>query len=310
MSLTLQQSTEICRLLADTSRLRLLTLLEAHELTAAELTEVTGLAQSRVSTHLARLKRAGLVRQRRAGGAALYNAADGGDSALKSVWELLRDRLTDAQARLDRERAAQVVRARKPSSTWAESVAGRMELHYSPGRTWEATARALIGLLQLGDVADIGSGDGVLAELIAERARSITCVDVSATVIEAARERLAPYPHVRFLEADMHALPLTSGVYDHVFLMHALTYTREPKKVLHEAARVLKAGGRLVLATLNEHKHRATMEAYDHVNLGIAPPALRKLLEGCGLTVETCRVTSREPRPPYFEVVTALARRP
>ena len=60
MSLSLEQGTALCRLLADASRLRLLLLLDAHELTVAELTQITRLAQSRVSTHLARLQRAGI----------------------------------------------------------------------------------------------------------------------------------------------------------------------------------------------------------------------------------------------------------
>jgi SAM-dependent methyltransferase len=311
MSLTLEQSTALCRLLADASRLRLLVLLEAQELTVAELTRVTRLAQSRVSTHLARLQRAGLVQQRREGAAAYYAAtAAGRDSAVGGVWNLLREQLTDAQVRVDRERAAGVVRARKRAQTWAESVAGRMERHYSPGRTWEATARALIGVLQLGDVLDLACGDGVLAELLAERAHSITGVDISATLIGAARERLKPHPNVRLLEADMHALPLEAGRFDHVFLMHALAYTRRPLEVLREATRVLRPNGRLVVAALNAHPHKATMQSYDHVNLGVAPAALRKLLEQAGLEVEACRVTSREERPPYFEVVTALSRKP
>ncbi|SEQ66761.1 ArsR family transcriptional regulator [Solimonas aquatica] len=308
MSLSLDQSTALCSLLSDASRLRLLLLLEQTELSVAELTEITGLAQSRVSTHLARLKRAQLVQDKRAGNAAYYSAATQ-DEETGALWQLLRARLDDSLLRLDRERAEQVVAARKHGQTWAESVAGRMELHYSPGRTWEATARALIGLLTLGEVADIGSGDGVLAELIAEHAHSVTCVDISATVIAAARKRLARLPSVRFVEADMHALPLPSGHYDHVFLMHALAYTREPKLVLQEAARLLKPGGRLVLAALAEHRHEETMRAYDHVNLGISPEQLRRKLGAVGLSVESCRISSHEPRPPYFGVVTALARK-
>lgn len=308
MSLTLDQGTELCSLLSDASRLRLLLLLEAHELSVAELTEVTGMAQSRVSTHLARLKRAGLVQDKRAGNAAFYSAT-GAEGEAGALWGLLRPRLDDAQLRLDREHADQVVAARKRGQTWAESVAGRMELHYSPGRTWEATARALIGLLELGDVVDLACGDGVLSELLAGQARSVTGVDISATVVAAARKRLGHVANVRFVDADMHALPLPTAAFDHVFLMHALAYTREPKRALTEAARLLRPGGRLVIAALAEHRHEETKRAYDHVNLGIAPAALKKLLSGCGLAVDACRVTSREDRAPYFEVVTALARK-
>ncbi|MCI0749649.1 MAG: class I SAM-dependent methyltransferase, partial [Nevskiales bacterium] len=127
--------------------------------------------------------------------------------------------------------------------------------------------------------------------------------------IAAARQRLHAYPHVHLLEADMHALPLESGRFDHVFLMHALAYTRKPQAALAEAACQLRAGGRLVITALNRHRHKATMQAYDHVNLGFTPADLRQWLKNAGLSVELCRVTSHEERPPYFEVITAIARR-
>lgn len=308
MSLSLAASTEWCALLADASRQRLLLLLEAHELSVAELTEITGLAQSRVSTHLARLRSAGLVQDRRVGAQAFYSAAETGGEA-GSLWQSLKVLLDDAQARLDAERAQQLISARKHGQSWADSVAGRMELHYSPGRTWEVTARALAGLIELGDVLDIGSGDGVLAELIAAHARSVSCVDLSNAVVAAARKRLAPLSNVTVQQADMHALPQAERSFDHVFLMHALTYTREPQQALNEAARVLRAGGRLIVSTLNAHKHEAAMQVYDHVNLGLAPARLRRMLESAGLRVEQCEVASRESRPPFFEVVSALATR-
>jgi 2-polyprenyl-3-methyl-5-hydroxy-6-metoxy-1,4-benzoquinol methylase/biotin operon repressor len=309
MKLSIAQSTELWRLLADASRLRLLLLLEAHPLSVAELTEITGLAQSRVSTHLAKLKRAGLVETTRSGSGALY-ALNPDRSRAAELWAVMRERLDDPQAQLDRERASEVVRVRKHGQTWAESVAGRMELHYSPGRTWEATARALIGLLDLGDVLDIASGDGVMAELLAEHARSVTCVDISTKVLAAARKRLGEPSNVTFSQADMRALPYRDESFDHVLLMHALTYAKQPDAVLAEAARCLRPGGRLVVATLHVHHHAAAMQAYDHVNLGFTPDVLARGLRRAGLTVDVCRVTSRDPRPPYFEVLTALARRP
>jgi SAM-dependent methyltransferase len=308
MNLTLEQSTALYSLLADASRLRLLLLLESHELSVAELTEITGLAQSRVSTHLSRLKRAGLVQDKRVGAAALYSAHGNGDQA-QAAWDFLRGRIVDAQARLDLERAEELIRTRKHGQTWAESVAGRMELYYSPGRTWEATSRALIGLMEFGDVLDLACGDGVMAELVAGHARSITCVDISPTVIAAARKRLASFSNVRFHEGDMHALPFKAASYDHVFAMHALSYSQDPKKLLKEASRLLRPKGRLVVAALNAHHHEAAMQSYDHVNLGVSPDQLRRLLEQSGFAVEMCQITSRESKPPYFEVVTALARK-
>lgn len=308
MKLSIEQSSELSRLLADPSRLRLLLLLEIHALSIAELTEITGLAQSRVSTHLSRLKRVGLVQDQRTGGAALYALNDDGGEAAE-LWRTLRERLDDPQARLDRERAEEVVLSRKSGQTWAESVAGRMELHYSPGRTWEATARALIGLLNLGDVLDLASGDGVLAELLAVHARSVTCVDISAKVLAAARKRLRAQANVSFCRTDMSALPFADAQFDHVFLMHALSYAQQPTVVMKAAAKMLRPSGRLVLASLNAHRHEVARDAFDHVNLGMSAAHLRKGLEQAGLTVEFCEITSRDPRPPYFEVVTALARR-
>ena len=305
--ISLGQGTQLYRLLGDPSRLRLLALLERHELSVAELTEITGLAQSRVSTHLSRLKRAGLVRDQRQGAAALYSAAERGRT--EEIWQTLRERLDDPILNLDLERAEQVLLARRSGQTWAESVAGRMDLHYSPGRTWESTARALIGLLDLGDTLDIASGDGVLAELINERATSVTCVDISATVLGAARKRLHGAARVSFCRSDMHRLPFAEASFDHVFAMHALPFAQHPSKVIAEAARVLRPGGRLVIATLAAHRHEAARQVYDHANLGQTPATLSQWLTASGLGVETCRISSKEARPPYFEVITALARR-
>lgn len=308
--LSIGLSTDACRLLADASRVRLLLLLEAYNLSAAELSQITGLAQSRVSTHLSRLKRAGLVIDQRTAGAALYSAGPAGtDGAAGAIWRLLQPQLDDAQARVDRERAGEVVRRRHLGQTWAESVAGRMELHYSPGRSWEATARALMQLLQLGDVLDLASGDGVIAELLVPHARHVTCVDISAAVIAAAQRRLSAHANVDFHQGDMHHLPFADGRFDQIFALHALSYSPDPPRLLHEAARVLRPGGHLVLAALRRHQHAETQRAFDHANLGLEVAELRDLIQSAGLQVLECSVTSRESRPPYFEVISALARR-
>jgi ArsR family transcriptional regulator len=176
--------------------------------------------------------------------------------------------------------------------------------------TWEALARSVLPLFETGDVLDVASGDGVLAELLAPHARRYVCVDASPRVVEAATERLRRYPNVEVREADMHALPFADGSFDLVVLMHALTYAAKPAQAVAEAARVLKPGGRLLLSSLARHEHRATVEAYGHANLGFTAKELRRFADKAGLKLQTADTVTREKRPPHFEVVSLIASRP
>ena len=297
-------------LLADPTRLRLLALLEDAELSVAELTRVTDLPQSRVSTHLGKLRAAGLLCVRKQGTSTHYRlSAEATEGEAASLWTLVRERSHDAVLDRDRERREAALLARAEGG-WPDEVAGAMEHHYSPGRTWEATARGILGLLRLGEVLDLGSGDGVLASLLASRARRVTCLDRSAKVIDAARRRLSRHGNVELVQGDMHALPFDDASFDQVLCFHALTYSARPREALAEAFRVLRPDGDLVVVTLREHAQPDTAAAYSHVNAGFQPGALQDLLEDCGFAVSTCDVTSRERRKPWFEVVSAFARRP
>jgi ArsR family transcriptional regulator len=299
------------KVLADATRVRLLALLEREELTVAELSSITRLAQPRVSTHLARLKEAGLVRDRRAGVSAYYRFDEEGlDPAQRALWRTLREGSDDPLLRQDAERIPSVLAARAADANWADSVAGDMERHYSPGRTWEALARSALPLLAPGRVLDIASGDGVLAELLAPHAQEYICIDASARVVAAASERLRRFGNVRVQEGDMHALPFADGHFDLVVLMHALTYAARPAVAVAEAARVLRPGGRLLLSSLARHEHRAVVSAYGHVNLGFAEKELRRFLEKAGLDIATAETVTREKRPPHFEVISLIGSKP
>lgn len=301
---SLADASQTLALLADPTRVRLLALLTREELSVAELVQATELAQSRVSTHLGKLKEAGLLLDRRQGASAFYRANDAMPETARRVWSLLAEQLEDGQLAADRQRCEAIVRARQAS--WPEAVAGEMERHYSPGRTWEATARGFLGLARFGDVLDGGSGDGTLAALIAPRARSVTCVDRSEAVLEAARARLVGQRNVRFTHADLLELPFEDGSFDQVMLFNVLTSTR-PDRAIAEAARVLRTDGLVAVVTLAAHEHAAITAGYGHVVPGLEPAALRRMIEASGLTVEMCEVTSRERRAPYFEVLSAFA---
>jgi len=295
-------------LFGDPTRVRLLNLVAQEELTVAELTTITELQQPRVSTHLGKLREAGLVRDRKVGASTYYSVNEETmPPAARALWKLLRSQIQDDVIDSDRKRMQQLVRARDKAQSWPDAVAGQMERHYSPGRTWEATARGLIGLLRLGDVLDAGSGDGAIAQLLAARAKSVTCLDRSERVMAAARQRLGRERNVRFAVGDLHELGFGDAQFDHVLLFNVLTYAHTPARVIAEAARVLRPRGDLVVVTLEAHQQEDIVAAYQHVNSGFTVPALRKLLQKAGLTVESCAVSSREKREPHFQVITAVA---
>jgi ArsR family transcriptional regulator len=304
----LASTSQLARLYGDGSRLRLLALLSREELTVAELTSATRLGQSRVSTHLGKLREAGLLRVRRNGTSTYYALDEAGMSdAARRLWEAFRLTTDDQLLREDVERLDGVVAAR--SGSWADSVAGQMERHYSPGRTWEGAARALVGLAVLGDVLDVASGDGALAELVAPRARSVTCLDASARVVSAGSRRLEHSPNVRFSVGDMHVLPFPDERFDQLMLVNSLSYAEQPERVVREAARVLRPGGGLVAVTLATHRHEQVARSFNHVQMGFEPETLRSMFTAAGFRVDLCAVTSRERRAPHLAVVSVYATR-
>jgi len=308
---SLDAGLDLLHLFGDPTRVRLVALLARHGLTVAELTSVTDLPQSRVSTHLGKLRDAGVLHDRRNGASTVYALNDGSMPAqARRLWTLLQEEVDDAVLEADRARADALVQARERPGGWPDAVAGQMERHYSPGRTWEATARAFLGLVQLGDVLDVGSGDGTIAQLLAPRARTITCLDKSERMLAAARARLAGLPNVRFARGDLHAIPAPDASFDHVLLFNVLTHAAAPARALGEVGRVLRRGGAVTLVTLESHRHADVTAAYGHVHAGFAPAALRRMLVRSGLQVERCEVTSRERRAPNLNVITAFATKP
>ncbi len=295
------------KLLSDPNRVRLLVLLEREELTVAELANITRLAQPRVSTQLAKLRQLSFVIDRKSGVQVYYRFNEGGLKAAQlNLWSVIKDTTDDGLLQDDRDQLEQVLAARALGNSWVDRAAGDMERHYSPGRTWEATARAMLKLVHLGDVLDIASGDGVLAELIAAQSGSVTCVDINDRVVAAGHKRLSSLSNVSFEKADMHQLPFQANCFDQVLMMHALSYSNQAELVLSEIARVLKPDGQLLAAILKSHTHKVC-EAFDHVNQGYQIEELIMLCENAGLAATFCEVTSMESRPPHYQVITLLA---
>ena len=298
---------EALTLLADESRLRLCALLRERELCVSDLVKITGISQSRVSTHLGRLREAGLVRDRRQGAQSFYTLAL---ANLPDALRRLLDETTsgeDPTLQGDRQRLAELDAERRGEAT---AAGDDLERDYSPGRTWCSLAAGLAGLLSLGDVLDVGSGDGAAAAMVAPHCRTLTCVDVNARMLEAARDRLAKYPQARVEQADAHELPFAALSFDSVLMFHTLTYTERPQRALEECARVLRPGGRLVLLCLDEHQQPEVTTPYGERHQGFSKASIRELLARVGLHVRSAEVACREVRKPRLQVLLAIADKP
>jgi ArsR family transcriptional regulator len=303
--MNLSQYVETLSLMGEESRLRLCALLRERELCVTDLVRVTGISQSRVSTHLGRLREAGFVRDRREGSQVFYALA--GDALPGTAKAVLDEATSAADPTLegDLKRLSALDAERRGSLP--EAFAGEMERHYSPGRTWQSLALGLAALLRLGDVLDVGSGDGAAASTIASHCRSLTCIDTSERMIEAAGERLSKHAHVHAQIADVHDLPFRAASFDTVLLFHTLTYAERPAQALAECARVLRPGGRVVVLSLDRHDQTEVTAAYGERHPGFSPRTLRTLLSRAGLTVVVSEIACREPKKPHFEVVLAIA---
>ncbi len=302
----------VFKLLADETRLRLLLLLQGNELTVAELSATLQLAQPRISTHLAKLKEQRFVLGRKDGVSSYYrlNTAFISDN-YQTLWtSLVKQGQQDSIVIQDEERLKLVLSERAKNKNWVDSVAGDMERQYSPGRSWEATTRAISYLLDLGDVLDIGSGDGVLAELLHQRAKTYTCIDSSELVIKAAQKRLKHAKNINYQVADMHLLNLPDKKFDTVFLLHVLTYSNQAEDAIRQAFQYLQANGKLLVSTLNKHSHTDIVKDFGHVNNGFSPKQLERLCKKVGFTEVNVKVTSKENRRPHFEVITLEAIKP
>jgi ubiquinone/menaquinone biosynthesis C-methylase UbiE/DNA-binding transcriptional ArsR family regulator len=306
--MNLSQYVETLNLLGDESRLRLCALLRERELRVTDLVRVTGISQPRVSTHLGRLRDAGFVRDRRDGPQAFYAIA--ADALPETARAVLAEAAGSADPTLesDRRRLAKLDAERRGGLP--ESFAGEMERHYSPGRTWQSLAVGLAALLRLGDVLDVGSGDGAAAAMFAPYCRSLTCVDTSARMIDAAAARLGKHAHVHAEVADAHDLPYRASSFDSVLVFHTLTYAEHPARAVEECARVLRPGGRLVILSLDQHRQQALTVPYGERHPGFSPRALKTLCARGGLDVVVSEIACREAKKPHFKVVLAIADKP
>jgi len=307
---------DIFRALADSTRLRIMALLQSMELSVGELAQVLGQSQPRVSRHVKILCDAGLAERRKEGSwvfLALGERAlvDPVVAALKA-WDAIEP---DHWAVADAARLAAVRADRAAAANaWFEANAGEWDairsLHIAECEVEEAMARVL-GDTPVRQLVDIGTGTGRMLELFGGRAQAALGIDRSSEMLRLARAKLADRePQVELRQADLYALPLSDGAADLAILHHVLHFAQQPGAAIAEAARVLAEGGRLLIADFAPHDREELRSRDAHTRLGFSDdqitgwfaaaglvPARIETLEGGALTVKLWLARKAEAQP-------------
>lgn len=297
------------KLLSDPTRLRILMLVETEELSVAELQEVLGMGQSRISTQLSLLKTEGLVGDERSGKNNIYTCCAAPD--LMDVAKLAAAEVPEVAA--DRAALRHLLRKRKDHSrAYFDELAGRFGKDYVPGRSWKALAEALIKVLNYQVVADLGAGEGTLAQLLAQRAEKVIAVDLSPKMVEFGQDlaRKNGLHHLEYRLGDIEQPPIDDATLDLAILSQALHHAEHPQRAIDSAFRILKPGGRLIVLDLLQHHFDEARELYADRWLGFSESDLALMLEKSGFTGIETVVADREAAEPRFQTLLGIGVKP
>jgi ubiquinone/menaquinone biosynthesis C-methylase UbiE len=304
----------LLRLLADPTRTRLLYLLEPGELSVAEIQEILGMGQSRISTHLAQLKRARLVQDRRFGKNIFYSWGEQAPIPQAELKQLLELAARDMpEAKTDRSGREHVLAKRQDRAReYFNRLAGKFGRSYCPGRSWKALSHLLLTLLPEIDIADLGAGEGTLAQLLARRARSVIAVDLSEKMVEFGSQlaREHGFSNLEYRLGDIEEPPIAEQTIDLAILSQALHHAINPARAIQAAYRLLRPGGRILILDLLAHAFEQARELYADVWLGFSEVELSYALQKAGFIETEVRVVSRESESPFFQTLLATGTRP
>jgi ubiquinone/menaquinone biosynthesis C-methylase UbiE len=262
------------RALGDATRLRILRLIAHTPLNVSELVSLVGVAQPSVSHHLAKLKAMKLLAEERQSGFTYYSLDVARDDPRWPLIQLAIDEKTDGDG--DLARLADLLRQREDRQALNERL-------LEPGQSFQLWSRALGRLLPHLDVVDLGCGTGALTVEIARWARSVLAIDRSADALAAARARAQRegVTNVEFLPADVHELQVRRR-FDLVVASQSLHFVDDADRVIAQARRLLKKGGKLLVLELLPHGEEWVRERLGHRWLGFAPEQLAATLEAEG----------------------------
>ncbi len=293
---------DLFRALGDSTRLRILALLQEIELAVGEIAQLLDQSQPRVSRHIRLLEEVGLVERRREGSWVFVRlaAAGAGHAALTTLESLVPNACEQAAITADRARLSAIAAerdaaARRYFDAHASEWDAIRSLHVAEHEVEQAILRLLDGR-PLGHLLDIGTGTGRMVELLGLSATRTTALDRSPEMLRLARSRLARSPvPVDLLHGDFARLPLAESSIGTVILHQVLHYARSPEAVIGEIARVLVPGGIVLLVDFAPHDREELRRDAAHARLGFSDNQMREWCAASGISIEIVETLAGSP---------------
>ncbi|MDA7882510.1 metalloregulator ArsR/SmtB family transcription factor [Akkermansiaceae bacterium] len=296
------------KLIADPTRLRILMLLSEESLSVAELQQILGMGQSRISTQLSQLKKEGLVSDQRSGKNNIYTSG-----ILPELEKIVHDAAAELPERAkDHQSLNHILRKRKDHvRAYFDTLAGKFGREYVPGRSWKGLAEAMLKILNYDVVADLGAGEGTLSQLIAQRAKKVIAVDNSEKMVEFGKQIAAEnkLPNLEYRLGDIESPPIKEKEVDLAIFSQALHHAENPQRALNEAYRILKPKGRLIILDLHQHTFEKARELYYDTWLGFSEVELAEMITKAGFKDVETAIVDREEVPPNFQTLLASAQK-
>ncbi len=301
------------RLIADPTRLRILSLLRQEELSVVELQDILGMGQSRISSQLSQLRQAKLVTDRRSGKNIIYNFGNEAsplDGRIVAALELAAAELPEVAE----DRAALdliLAKRRDKARAYFDALAGKFGRTYCPGRSWKALAETLLKLMPPLVIADLGAGEGTFSQLLAQRAEKVIAIDNSEKMVEygtsVAREN--GYLNLEYRLGGIEDPPIDEGSVDIAFFSQSLHHAVHPGQAIAAARRILKLGGHIVILDLLKHQFEDAKDLYADLWLGFSELEISRFLKEQGFDGIDIAVVDRESEPPHFQTLLAIGRK-
>ncbi len=272
--------------LADPLRLRMVGILHMQELAVTELAEVLQISQPRVSHHLRALKEADLISVRREGSWTFCSLPQEEGAAGKLLAALGPEAGGFEPEPEDLARLHQVMAQRRNRSKAYFEAAAREWSEKEPRFAGNGLRHQALSWLLPEDlsVADIGCGNGFMAQALATRVRRIVLVDHSPAMLQQARVRLGRIPGVDldYRVGELDALPLGDGEVDAAVANLTLHHAPDLEAALRELGRIVRSGGEVIISDLMPHEIDALREREADLRLGLEPEALADMLAETG----------------------------